>query len=157
MKTYYQKKRMVYGGQRGFVLVLTLVMLAVLTLIGVSSMNSANIELKATSNALQHQVAFNGVQSLLEFVMSDQGDTPVVDYQIMDKALVQTVTTTVNNTSNLSANVQLTGCSKAEGSSLEAGKGFSYNFFDIQASGSNSAQTATSIQGQGVSYPAASC
>ena len=152
-----QKKRMHGNRQQGFVLILALVMLAVLTLIGVSSMNSANIELKATSNALQHQIAFNGVQSLLEYILSEKGNAAAIDYQIMDTNLVQTATTSVANTSSLSATVQLTGCSKAEGSSLEQGKGFSYNFFNIRASGSNASGTATSVQGQGVRYPAASC
>lgn len=143
--------------QGGFVLVLALVMLAVLTLIGVSSMNSANMELRATANARQHQIAFNVVQSLLEFVISDQGAAPVVDFQTADKNLVQTVTTTVTNASALSAEVRLSGCSVGLGSSLEAGKGFSYNFFNITGSGSNSTGTATSIQGQGIRYPSASC
>ncbi len=66
--------------QRGFVLVLALVMLAVLTLIGVSSMNSANMELKITANSRQHQVAYNAAQSLLEYTASD-GGVGVIDYQ----------------------------------------------------------------------------
>jgi len=56
--------------QQGFVLILALVMLTVLTLIGVSSMNSANMELRATANAQQHQVAFNAVQALIEYSVS---------------------------------------------------------------------------------------
>ncbi|HEB82223.1 MAG TPA: hypothetical protein ENJ11_05115 [Gammaproteobacteria bacterium] len=157
MNTFSHNKKIHNTEQQGFVLVLALIMLAVLTLIGVSSMNSANIELKATANAQQHQIAFNGVQSVLEFVLSDQGAAPVIDYQIMDKSLVQTATTTVPKVSNLTASVKLTGCTKAEGSSLEEGKGFSYNFFDIQGSGANTSGTAKSLQGQGVRYPAASC
>lgn len=157
MNIFSKRKCVRVREQRGFVLILALVMLAVLTLIGVSSMNSANMELKATSNAQQHQIAFNGVQSLFEYILSDQGPSPVVDYQIMDTVRVQTATTTVLNTADLNAKVQMTGCAKAIGSSLEDGKGFSYNFFDIQGSGSNSTKTAKSIQGQGVRYPAASC
>ena len=143
--------------QEGFVLVMALVMLAVLTLIGVSSMNSANMELKVTANAQQHQNAFNAVQSLLEFSVSDQGVTPVIDFQVSDYNLTQTVSTTVANASALSATVVLSGCSVGLGTSLEAGKGFSYNFFNIIGTGSNSTGTATSLQGQGVRYPSASC
>jgi type IV pilus assembly protein PilX len=145
------------AGQGGFILVMALVMLAVLTLIGVSSMNSSNMELKATANAQQHQDAFNAVQSLLEFAISDQGTTPVVDFQTSDANLTQTLTTTVINSSALTATVNLSGCSIGLGTSLEEGKGFSYNFFNILGSGSNSTGTATSVQGQGVRYPSASC
>jgi len=143
--------------QGGFVLVMALVMLAVLTLIGISSMNSANMELRATANAQQHQNAFNAVQSLLEFAISDQGAAPVIDFQTSDSNLTQTVTTTVSNASALSATVVLSGCSVGLGTSLEAGKGFSYNFFNIIGSGSTPTGTATSVQGQGVRYPSASC
>ncbi len=69
--------------QSGFVLVLALVMLSMLTLIGVSSMNSASTELKATANAKQHQLAFNATQSLLEYTVSKPG-TNKIDYQTRD-------------------------------------------------------------------------
>ena len=149
---YFRNKNQV-----GFVLIMALVMLAVLTLIGVSSMSSANMELKATANAQQHNNAFNAVQSLLEFSVSDQGAAPVIDFQVSDYGLTQTVSTAMSNTSGLSATVVLSGCSVGLGTSLEAGKGFSYNFFNIIGTGSNSTGTATSIQGQGVRYPSASC
>lgn len=155
--TCYPKTSLRKAKQGGFILVLSLVMLAVLTLIGVSSMTSSNIELKATANAQQHQDAFNAVQSLLEFSISDQGAAPVVDFQTSDENLTQTVTTTVANATSLSATVQLSGCSVGLGTSLEDGKGFSYNFFNIIGNGSNSTGTATSVQGQGVRYPSASC
>ena len=144
--------------QQGFVLVLALVMLAVLTLIGVSSMNTANMELKATGNAKQHQVAFNAVQSLIEYAVSDTGATPpLVDYQITDTTTEQTVTAKVPNASKLSAKVKLTGCGIGAGSSMEEGKGFNFNFFTINATGSNEKGTATSVQSQGVRFPTAAC
>jgi len=146
-----------YSKQQGFVLVLALVLLAVMTLIGVSSMNSATMELRATANAQQHQVAFNAVQSLLEYTVSDQGAAPIIDFQTSDASLTQVVSTTVANASSLSASAVYSGCSIGLGTSLESGKGFSYNFFTITGSGANGAGTATSIQGQGVRYPSASC
>lgn len=141
--------------QRGFVLILALVLLAVMTLIGVSSMNSANMELKSTANAQQHQVAFNAVQSLLEFAVSAPG-AALINFQTTDPA-PQIVTHAVANSSGLTASAVFAGCSIGVGSSLAKGKGFSYNFFDITGSGSNATGTATSIQAQGVRYPAAAC
>ncbi|MBT8119353.1 MAG: hypothetical protein KJN89_06505 [Gammaproteobacteria bacterium] len=141
--------------QRGFVLVLALVLLAVLTLIGVSSMQRANMELKATANSQQHQIAFNAVQSLLEFAISDTGASSV-DYQTTDPT-PQVVTTSLANASNLSGSVVYSGCSVGVGSSLEEGKGFSYNFFNIDGTGSNKTGTSTSLQTQGIRFPAAAC
>ena len=143
--------------QHGFVLVLALVLLTVMTLIGVSSMNSANMEIKTSSNAQQHQLAFMAVQSVLDYVISDDAVSGgLVTYQT-DSAVPQTVTHTLPNTSNLSATVSYVGCSKGVGGSLEAGKGFGYNHYVVTASGQNVTGTATSTQGQGVKYPSAAC
>jgi hypothetical protein len=132
-------------------------MLAVLTLIGVSSMNSASMELKATANAKQHQDAFNVVQSVLEFAVSTDG-AALIDFQINDPTVTQAIGTgdfSVVNGSAYSAQAVFSGCGVGVGSSLE--KGFSFNFFDITATGSNAAGTATSVQTQGIRFPAAAC
>lgn len=151
------------GRQQGFVLILSLVMLTMLTLIGVSSMNSATIELKATANAQQHQVAFNAVSSMLEYTRSKpaEGTTAgLIDYQTT-AAGTQTVTrissTALSGTSNLTADIDYLGCAKAKGSSLEEGKGFSYGYYSVAGSAANATGTATSLQTQGVRFPAASC
>lgn len=143
-----------YKQQHGFVLVLALVLLAVLTLIGVSSMNSANMELKATGNAKQHQVAFNATQSLLEFTISKPGTT-VIDYQTSDPAPQIYNSFVMSGATALSATINYIGCTKGVGGSLEAGKGFSYNFYNIQGSGSNATGTAASNQTLGVRFPSA--
>lgn len=147
--------------QSGFVLVLTLVFLAVMTLIGVSSMNSASMELKATANTQQHHIAFNAAQSVIEFALSvgsnlNYQDTTdqTVDVGLMPNALP--------GTHSLSASKVQAGCTIGVGSSLEAGRGFSYNFFVVTADGFNKTKAgnkglATSRQVQGVRYPAAAC
>jgi len=143
--------------QHGFVLILVLVMLAVLTLIGVSSMNSASLELKATANAKQQLVAFNATQSVLEFVASEP-TVRLTDWQTINVQLQEQVDSySLTNTSNLTADVVHLGCTAGFGGSRQAGRGFRYNLFNITASGSNAAGTATSVQVQGVRYPAAGC
>ncbi len=144
----------------GFVLILALVMLTALTLIGVSSMDSANIELKATANARQHQVAFNATQSLLEFAISK----PVVadkliNYQRNDPNDPPQVynSFTFPGAKDLVATVSLIGCSVAVGSSLEEGKGFSFSYFKVDGQAANAKGTARSFQSQAVRYPAAGC
>ena len=140
--------------QQGFVLILVLVLLATLTLIGVSSMNSSNMELKATANARQHHVAFNAVQSLIEYAVS--GQTAVtVDFQTVPST-VQTVPYTMTGASALTADVAYAGCAASVGNSI-AGKGFSSNFFNVIATGANASGTSTSTQVQGVRFPAAAC
>lgn len=156
-KYQYQKLQLQKTRQQGFVLIMVLVLLAVLTLIGVSSMNSSNVELKATANAKQHQIAFTVVQSVLEFAISD-GGADIIDFQTNDPDLTQSITShTVANGSALRADAVYAGCGVAVGNSLEEGKGFSYNFYDIRGSGSNATGTASSVQTQGVRYPAAAC
>jgi type IV pilus assembly protein PilX len=154
MSLIKQKHETMCNKQQGFVLILALVLLAVMTLIGVSSMNSANMELKATANAQQHQFAFNAGQSILEYAVSADGAS-FIDFQTSDPT-PQPVTTTVMGVVT-TANAVYAGCGVGIGSSLEEGKGFSYNFFNITGSGSNSTGTATSIQVQGIRFPAAAC
>ena len=156
--------------QQGFVLILVLVMLAVLTLIGVSSMNSSSMELKSAANAKQHSIAFNVVQSVIEFAVSIDGAADI-NYQTNDPTETQIINTadfvlvdTDGNSSDVvvggsdySASVKFSGCGIAPGSSMQKGKSFSYNFFDITASGKNAVGTASSVQTQGIRFPAASC
>jgi PilX N-terminal len=143
-----------HHSQGGFVLVLALVMLTVLTLIGVSSMNRANMELKAAANSWQHQIAFNAANSLNDYVLSGPG-SDVIDYLAVVPSGISAFT--VAGASNISAAVTKTGCSVSIGSSLEAGKSFSNNYFTVVGQASNSTNTSTSFQTQGVRYPAAGC
>ena len=152
------KHRQLKQKQRGFVLILALVLMTVMTLAAVGSMNSSNIELKATANARQHNVAFNAAQSVLEFAVSgasnlDFQKNVTVD-QTVDTAIVSA---SLTNAGTLSGTSVHAGCSVGVGSSMQEGKGLSYNFFEITGTGSNATNTATSIQGQGLRYPAAAC
>ena len=149
-------KNQKYSHQAGFVLILALVLMAVMTLIGVSSMNNSNMELKATANARQHQFAFNSAQSLLEYAVSATGvSTAGLDFQTSNPT-PQPVSTTVDGVV-VAGSAIFTGCSVGVGSSLEEGKGFSYNFFNVDAVGVNKNATATSNQTQGIRFPAAAC
>jgi type IV pilus assembly protein PilX len=71
-------------GQRGVSLIVALVMLIVLTLIGVSSMNTAVVELKMAGSAQQQGVALNRANELLrvgeEDVVSIVNDPVAFDF-----------------------------------------------------------------------------
>lgn len=155
-----QKHEMRNNKQHGFVLIMALVLLAVMTLIGVSSMNSANMELRSMSNAQHHQRAFSGGQSVLEYIISagairsDNGLS--LNFQTTDVA-AQPVSTMVAGVAN-TGSLTYAGCTVGVGSSMQKGKGFSYNFFNSLGTGVNSAQAkSVSIQNQGVRFPAAAC
>ncbi len=150
--------------QQGFVLVLGLVLLTVVTLIGVSSMNSASVELKSATNAKQHQIAFYAVQSVIEYAISDDvaeprsdGTAAILDYQT-NKATTQSISYTATVAKDLDVDLDYVGCLPgAIGSSLEAGRGFGFNLYALTGTGSNANGTAFSEQVQGVRHVAASC
>lgn len=158
------KKQLYSKQQSGFVLILALVMLAVLTLIGVSSMDSANMELKATANAGQHLIAYTATQSLLEYSVSQPVvSAKTINYQRNDPALfpVTLVPTpaqlNITNVSSPLVTLSLIGCDSAIGGSLQAGRAFSYSYFNVAGTASNLGGTASSIMSQGVRFPAAAC
>jgi len=145
--------------QKGFVLVLSLVLLVVMTLVGVSSMNSASMEMRATANAKQHHIAFNAAQSVLEFAVSGSTNlnfqvNVTADKEVDIAAFIATFSGDASEFSGVSKHA---GCAIAPGNSLQAGRGLSYNFFEITGTAANATGTATSIQSQGLRYPAAAC
>jgi len=141
--------------QQGFVLILALVMLSVLTIIGVSSMSRSNMELRAAANVKQHLDAYNAVQSMLEYAVSKDAEV-VIDFQTTDTT-PQPPVDYPDVSVNASATAAYIGCGPGFGSSLEEGKGFGYGFFIIQGDGTNVTTTSSSSQRQGVRYPSAAC
>ena len=147
--------------QSGAVLVMALVMLAVLTLIGVASMDSSSMELKIASNTQEHDVAFQAAQSIIAFVISDDPARElVINYQNISDATQEITYLGPNTTFSPSENnvvVTHVGCSAGIGDSLEEGKGQKYNFYDAKVTGYNVRGSSNSVQIQGVRYFAAGC
>jgi hypothetical protein len=155
------------GRQKGAVLVLALVMLTVLTLIGVASMSRSSLELKVASNAQQHNIAFQGAQSRIAFASVDDPINPI-DFLIAIDVEADPTTWPVQNCNPAdgcpdgadwvaAAEVKYVDCSKGYGSSLEAGKGFSYRIFEVTATGETTSLSSRSTQVGGVRYPVKSC
>ena len=149
--------------QQGAVLVMALVLLIVLTLIGVASMQGSSMELKVASNAQQRNTAFEAAQSLIDIAASLNDPLNTNDYQtfVADSALAgykQNITYAPAGV-NMAATSVTTwdDCAKQVGSSLEEGKGFSMNSFSVLSTGQTTSGSATSVQRQGVRFPAASC
>lgn len=168
MNSACQKQRMpAPEKQSGLVLVMALVMLAVLTLIGVSSMSGSTLEMKVASNMQQHTVAFQAAQSRLAFAGADDPANPI-DYLLPIDVKADPSTWPVQ-TCNVeqgcangtdwvaTADVRYLTCGKGFGSSLEAGKGFSYRIFEIKATGETATGSSRSVQASAMRYPVKGC
>jgi type II secretory pathway pseudopilin PulG len=147
--------------QSGAVLVISLVILTVLTLIGVASMSGSTLELKVASNAQQHDTAFQAAQNLIEIVASTSPQNSV-NYQVFETnpsgaGYEQNLSYTDADGSTADAAVTYSGCRVNIGSSLEEGKAPASNFFRARVTGTTSTGSATSIQMQGIRFPAAAC
>jgi len=151
---------------------MALVMLAVLTLIGVASMSSSTLEMKVDGKRQQHNKAFQAAQSRLACAAADDPANPI-DFLIAIDIQADPSTWTVQ-TCNLSngsdkpscvdgadwvatADVKYVTCGKGFGSSLEAGKGFSYRVFEITATGQTLTGSSRSVQAAAIRYPVKGC
>ena len=156
--------------QSGVVLVMALVMLTLLTLIGVSSMSSATLEMRVAGNMQQHNIAFQAAQSRLAFAGSDDAANPI-DYLIAPDPVTGVIPTQTCDPDDCpdakdaggvklwaaTATVEYVDCGKGLGSSLEAGKGFSYRIFEIKATGQTVTGSAKSVQASATRYPVKGC
>lgn len=147
--------------QSGAVLVVSLVILTVLTLIGVASMSGSTLELKVASNSQQHDTAFQAAQNIIE-ILSSTSPQNTVNYQVFEAdptvaGYVQNLSFAATNGSTATAAVTYSGCKKTIGYSMEEGKSLVANHFRAQATGTTSTGSSTSVQMQGLRYPAAAC
>ena len=125
----------------------------------------------------QHNIAFQAAQSRLAFAASDDDANPV-DYLIaipnLDNPPVQTCDPTDTVPSGkvpcpdgadenneivwkATATIEYMDCAKGLGSSLEAGKGFSFRLFEIKAIGQTPTGSSKSIQASAIRYPVKGC
>ena len=148
--------------QQGAVLVMALVMLTVLTLVGVSSMSSSTLELKVAGNTQQHDTAFQAAQTLIDIAASED-PMNTNNYQVfkidpMQPGYEQIINyATVDGEATAQAATIWVGCKKNIGSSLEEGKAPASNFFNVRATGQTITGSASSVQVQGLRFPAAAC
>ena len=141
---------------------MALVMLTVLTLIGVSSMSSSTLELKVAGNTQQHDIAFQAAQSIIDLAASED-PLNTNNYQVFkidpaDPAFEQTLFySSLDGLATAQAATTWVGCKKNIGSSLEEGKAPASNFFNVRATGMTATGSSSSVQVQGLRFPAAAC
>ncbi len=154
--------------QCGAVLVISLVLLAVLTLAGVASMSGSTLELRASSNAQQFQRVYEAALSRIEFATSEDPDNPLDYLQFIQDVddPASWVAQTCNSADGCADGADWTataemrftgGCRTMPGFSLESGKAPVMRTFEITVNASNAAGNTRSTQVQGVRHPAAAC
>ena len=132
-------------------------------LIGVSSMSNSTIEMKVSSNTQQHDIAFQAAQSIIGIASSPDSPLNTNNYQVFETDSAQPgyeqnlSYTGSSGKSSAQAVTIWVGCKNQIGSSLEQGKAPVVNFFNVTATGTTITGSATSVQNQGVRYPAAAC
>ena len=136
--------------QQGAALVVGMILLMVLTLLAISGMNSATLELQMAGNAQYSENAFQAAETGIEEAMRDAQvngtNTANIDPEVTD--VVAGTTTdhykilTRHNPDNGVTNVP------AGGFSMGVGKGFSAYHFDVTSTGTSSRDaTQTHVQG----------
>lgn len=163
------KKYTDFRSQQGAVLVISLVLLAVLTLAGVASMSGSSLELRSASNAQQYHTAFEEALAQIEFVVSQDTNNPMnylVAIQDVDDQSTWPAAQVCDTSNGCLAGTNATatasmefsgGCTTMPGFSLEAGRAPVMRTFDITVTAQNNTGTSRSIQVQGAQHPAAGC
>ena len=148
--------------QQGAVLIMALVMLTVLTLIGVSSMSSSSLELRIAGNTQQHDTAFQAAQSIID-IASSEDPLNTNDYQVFitdsaNPAFEQIINyASADGKATAQSATYWVGCKKNVGNSLEEGKAPFSNFFNVRATGMTVTGSSSSVQMQGLRFPAQGC
>lgn len=134
--------------QSGAVLVISLILLLVLTIIGVSSMRSATLEEKMAANNMNYGITFHAAESAIENALDD---TDSLVQAILSNNTVQ-VNLNIGDTSvSSSANVKYLGAGIAYGFSIgQNSSAFSSYRFDATGTASRTNTGANISMSQGV-------
>lgn len=161
-------KPMTRNRQQGAVLVVSLVLMTVITLIGVATMQSTTLEMRAAGNAQMSHTAFEGGQSRIEFAASNSNANPV-NYLVAIQTPADPTSWPVQTCDpgdgcvdgsswKATAQVNFTGgCRQMIGYSLEDGRAPVMRTFEVVVNAQTSNGQSTSNQVQGVRHPAAGC
>lgn len=142
-------------------------------------MSSSTLELRIASNSQQHNIAFQAAQSSIAFAISaddaNKNNFLIAISDLTDPTTWPVQTCGVGVTVDVGVQVDLgdicpngtdwtakaavkyLDCQKGVGSSLEAGKGFSYRIFEVKAEGATSTGSSKSIQASALRYPVKGC
>ena len=134
--------------QSGAVLVISLILLLVLTVIGVTSMRSATLEEKMAANSMNYGVTFHAAESAIENALDD---TNSLVQAILTSGTVAVDLDVGDSSVNSSANVTYLGSGIALGFSLgQNSSAFSSYRFDTTGTATRTNTGASVSVSQGV-------
>lgn len=136
--------------QRGAALVIGMILLMVLTLLAISGMNTATLELQMAGNAQYSENAFQASETGIEQALRDAKMLGVNTANTAPEKDLPAPGSTVDRYKILTRHNADNGVTKVPsgGYSMGVGKGFSAYHFDVTSTGTSSrAATETHVQG----------
>ena len=136
--------------QKGAALVIGLILLMVLTLLAISGMNTATLELQMAGNAQYSENAFQASETGIETALREAKVLGVNTANIDPEKTVAMPASTIDKYKILTRHTPENGVTKVPsgGYSMGVGKGFSAYHFDVTSTGTSSrSSTETHVQG----------
>jgi type IV pilus assembly protein PilX len=131
--------------QSGAVLIVSLVLLLVLTVIGVTSMRSATLEEKMAANSMNYDITFHAAESAIEKALDDE--TALT--QAMDNSTVSVDSDIGDSSITSSATLTYAGPAIIYGNNLTQ-KGIPASAFDVTGTATRANTGASVTVSQGV-------
>ncbi|VAW73891.1 hypothetical protein MNBD_GAMMA12-3733 [hydrothermal vent metagenome] len=140
----------VHAGSRqsGAVLIMSMLMLLVMTLIGITTMNTATLEEKMSANSMNNNISLQASESAVDAALSDTNNLVLA----LNSSTPISVSTSLGVTGVTSvATIKYLGSTIAPGFSFGNNQGtFSTYQFEAEGTGSVPAANATSVTVQGI-------
>jgi len=136
--------------QKGAALVIGLILLMVLTLLAISGMNTATLELQMAGNAQYSENAFQASETGIETALREAKVLGVNTANVDPEKTVAMPNSTIDKYKILTTHTPENGVTKVPsgGYSMGVGKGFSAYHFDVTSTGTSSrSSTETHVQG----------
>ena len=136
--------------QRGAALVVGMMLLMVLTLLAISGMNTATMELQMAGNAQYSENAFQASETGLETALREAKVNGVNTMNLAPEKTLAMPASTIDKYKILTRHTPENGVTKVPGGgySMGVGKGFNAYHFDITSTGTSSrSATETHVQG----------
>ncbi len=137
-----------FHSQKGAVLVVSLVLLLVMTLIGITGMRSANVDEKMAANSMNKNISFQASESAVDGAIASVSTLE----QAINSGGIVTFSVDMGDTSiSASAAIDYLGTGIAPGYSLGENEGSFMNYrYDIIGTGNVTAANAQTVTAQGI-------
>lgn len=134
--------------QKGAVLIMSMLMLLVMTLIGITTMNTATLEEKMSANSMNINISLQASESAVDAALADTNNLVLA----LNSTIPVSVTTSLGVSGVTSvATIRFLGSTIAPGFSFGNNQGtFSTYQFEAVGTGSVPAANATSVTVQGI-------